>query len=36
MWLVAGDALRPLILHAYGGMYIDLDVVSISLNQGNH
>ena len=22
-----GDALRPLILHAYGGLYLDLDVV---------
>ena len=24
---VAGDALRPLILHAFGGLYLDLDVV---------
>ena len=22
----AGDALRPFLLHAYGGMYLDLDV----------
>lgn len=25
----SGDALRPLILHAQGGMYLDLDVVSL-------
>ena len=23
----AGDALRPVILHAFGGLYLDLDVV---------
>jgi inositol phosphorylceramide mannosyltransferase catalytic subunit len=23
---VAGDALRPFLLHAYGGLYLDMDV----------
>lgn len=25
-WVWAGDALRPFLLHAFGGMYLDLDV----------
>ena len=31
LWCDAlGDALRPLILHAFGGLYLDLDVVGTS------
>ena len=25
LW-IAGDAIRPFILHAYGGLYLDMDV----------